>query len=177
MDNTKRATNLNSIDQILEHCNYIIKYNFNDNNNFATLDCSWNENKKYVIKYFQNKWFSSNYQSTLVPCPKYLVPVLAKILVHKVCSENNFPRKYVKKIYNDKSSKDYVFNLNLNESERSNLEKLEFLSKDLLEEGVKDTQIQLAKDENLWNEFKIIIEYYLNVSIKENTIKSTETGN
>jgi hypothetical protein len=166
---------MNSIDQILEHCNYIIKYSFNDTDNFATIDCSWDDNKKYIARYFRNKWFSSNYNSTLVECPKYLLPILVKILVHKICLENNFPRKYVRKLYNKKVTKDYVFDLNLSEDERSKLSKLDFLSKDLLEEGVKDTQIQLAKNENLWSDFKIIIEYYLNVTIEEKTNQSTET--
>lgn len=161
--------NLTEIQNILKKTNYHIDYNFINGTGY--IDISWDNNQKYQIEYNkENKIIKSNWKNLCLPCPEYAVPCMAYMILADVCKTNNqYPDSWV--FFKNKNNKCGIFYFDILSDNEEILNKADSLQNILImmsEEGICSDIISMAKENNIWEGIKPIIEFQLGISIHDN---------
>jgi hypothetical protein len=149
--------------EILEKCNYLIKYFYNEGDNHAILHILLDKQKIYKFTY-ENGEFKTNYQDITIKCPKYASLAYLSFFIQEICKEEEYPAFRIKKLFNNNPSNLIRF---LDVSEEETLQSMYL--QDLLEEysryGLRKNIIEKATMVEITDGLYPLVGHHLGITI------------
>ncbi len=151
--------------QILKKCNYFIDYNFDDAKQ-GVCTISWENNGIFQIKYNPKlESVVTNWKNQIIPCEVYGAHLVARMVLSDICQSYKYPQKWVNLRLRDNPTSLFHFPVDQSDKELEMGMNLEYLTNNLLTEGLQPDDVLLAKEFSIWDGFKKISEYHLGVKI------------
>lgn len=142
---------------VLQKANYYIKYNYLKKSNSAILSFVVDNDPFELVFRFDNKsntlFMSNGKRDKAIPCSARVAPLVVKAYLHRIAKIKNYPIKYI--IYQRDGN---IVNTGFSFQESEKLSKdFVYLLWDIIDCGLTDEHIAIAKDEGIWEEMKSFI--------------------
>lgn len=152
--------------EILKKGDYYIEYNFDVNKKNAKINISWKDSGAYVVKYDPDKkQVITNWRSQHINCTPYSAPSIVWLVLNDICLTNKYPLNLVQFKINDNTKTSFIFDIYESKEDTEQASYIFELAQDIIKEGVLREHVDLSKSFQLWDDYKPVCEYYLNVSI------------
>lgn len=148
---------------ILEKCNYIVKYYYDTGKNEAKLQLNLKTQVDYVFEY-KNGCLTSTYNKLNIRCPKICILPFIQFFVEEICKKNEYPVGRVKKYLNGNPCNQFKF-LELTEEEETKQLYLSDMITKYQKYGLRPDLVSETYGLDLANELFPLISYDLGLTI------------
>ena len=130
----------------------------------SVLHIGFNEPESYAIKWDSHEsLLLSAYKDFHIKCPDYCVPILTYIILKSVCTVHQYPEDLVVFKTEKKQTPGYCPNFKKDDVRVINIFEI---VKDIIDNGLSPHHVQLARENDVWDGFKCIIDEIYKVDIR-----------
>lgn len=151
--------------EILKRCNYTIQYDFTAEQ-IANIDVTFDDLGKYTIQWdSKTQSIVSNWNNYNYKCSPMVAAVLAKLMLVQMSEFYGYPYQWIQFKYQGNMGKQFFFDIGNDDDTNQKTISLDYLAHDLITIGLNNTLIKLAKECDVWEPFKEIIKFHMNIEI------------
>ena len=160
---------MTSAKDILQTCDYTVKYNFVPKDRMAYITLTWLPGEKHAIQWNEDiDGLINSLDTQIIRCPHYATKSIVESFVRKVCKHYSYPLKYVDFYTNDKPTDKLEFFSQHND--KNIIEKgknLNTITTDILQNGLRPEHIELSRESDIWDGLNNFCEFHLGVKIND----------
>lgn len=151
--------------EILKECNYFIRCDYDKTQKSLIFTLSWLDNKESIQWNDDLDAIVNSLNNHIIRCPDYAVHSIIDVFTYMLCKKYHYPLKYIEYYENGNlSSVPLYFSIN-NENIKEKADKLNTICKDMLVSGLRPEHVELMMNDETYNGFVDVCEFYLNIKI------------